>query len=219
MGEDGACANGRRAAAIRGATLDMHLGQGAVSFCWDGEHLGHASHVEVTGDFNRWAAPGLQLRKYADGFFLKVMAAELFEGTHYVPCPACCWLPSPEAQSDGRGAIPRRGTLTPDAPRHSGVLSSSWALPIQVHCRRGVAHRPLPPHVSPFCPGFTAPATAGVPGSSTRDQECNPACSMLLCPLALRCSLDGNMNNIVLVRPGMDVSISMSGSMDSSVDR
>ena len=52
--------------------MDMNLGSGPVSFCWDSTLLGHASHVEVTGSFNNWDAPGLELRKYADGFFLKV---------------------------------------------------------------------------------------------------------------------------------------------------
>mmetsp|Transcript_37884 Transcript_37884/g.107032 ORF Transcript_37884/g.107032 Transcript_37884/m.107032 type:complete len:308 (+) Transcript_37884:549-1472(+) len=60
-----------RAASILGATMDMHLGTGPVSFCWDSSLLGHASHVEVTGCFNDWCSPGLELRKYADGFFLK----------------------------------------------------------------------------------------------------------------------------------------------------
>jgi len=61
-----------RAAAIRGATMDAQLGSGGlVSFCWDSGHMGAAEHVEVTSSFNSWAAPGLELRKYADGFFMK----------------------------------------------------------------------------------------------------------------------------------------------------
>mmetsp|Transcript_5950 Transcript_5950/g.20283 ORF Transcript_5950/g.20283 Transcript_5950/m.20283 type:complete len:189 (+) Transcript_5950:1052-1618(+) len=58
-----------RAAAIRGATMDLSLGEGGVvSFGW---HCDHANNVEVTGSFNDWASPGLPLTKYADGFFMR----------------------------------------------------------------------------------------------------------------------------------------------------